>query len=307
MELRHLRVFVAVADELHFGRAADRLHLTQPAVSGHIRHLEGELGVRLLERSARHVSLTDAGVPFLQDARRIVSRADAAATSVRAWRQGNRPRLRIGYVDDGFPQALPIALRRMASTAGAPQVQLTCSDPEDLVAQVRDDGLDAAVVPLPAQARGLRVEPFAREHAAVAVSVGMLDGRDEEIPLEIVAQSILLARPRRANPAFHDAVLAAFRTANIPSPVLEVDGVSVEHLLLQVAAGAGMAVVPRSVADRFRTPGVGVRRLSHSSPIGYKLATVCREGAAPAGLELFFAALKRPTTPRPSSVLLAVT
>src|ERR1700722_6286668 len=104
MELRHLRVFVGVADELHFGRAADRLHLTQPAVSGHIRHLEGELGVRLLERSARHVSLTDAGVPFLQDAQRIVSRADAAATSVRAWRQGNRPRLRIGYVDDGFPR-----------------------------------------------------------------------------------------------------------------------------------------------------------------------------------------------------------
>jgi DNA-binding transcriptional LysR family regulator len=302
MELRHLRVFVAVADELHFGRAADRLHLTQPAVSGHIRQLEGELGVRLLERSARRVSLTDAGVPFLEDARRIVSCADAAATSVRAWRHGISPRLRIGYGGDGFPRALPIALRRMALTAGAPQVQLTCSEPEALVALVRDDSLDAAVVPLPAKVSGLRVEPFAREHAAVAVSVGLLDGRNDEIPLEIVAKSILLARPRRTNPAFYDAVVAAFRTANIPSPILELDGVSIEHLLLQVAAGAGMALVPRSVADRFRMPGIGLRRLSHSSPIGCELAAVCREGASPLGLELFFEALKRSPAPRPASV-----
>jgi DNA-binding transcriptional LysR family regulator len=279
MELRHLRVFVAVAEELHFGRAAVRLHLTQPAVSGHIRQLEGELGVQLLRRSARYVALTDAGAAFLEDARRIVTRADAATTSVRSWRQGNPPRLRIGYVDDGFPRALPIALRRMACAAGAPHVQLTRGDPEDLVAQVRDEALDAAIVPLPASVRGLRVAAFAYEHAAVAVSVGLLDGHEDEIPLEIVAQGIVLARPRRANPGFYDAVLAAFRTAGIASPILEVDGVSIEQLLLQVAAGPGMALVPNSVADRFRTPRVGLRRLAHSSPIGCELAIVSGKGA----------------------------
>ena len=309
MELRHLRVFIAVADELHFGRAAIRLHVTQPAVSGHIRQLEAELGVRLLQRSARRVVLTDAGRTFLQDARRIVTRADAAAMSVRAWGQGSSPRLRIGYVDDGFPRALPIALMRMAATAGAPHVELTRGEPGDLIAQVRDDGLDAAIVSLPAPLDGLRVERFGREDAAVAVSVGLLDGGEDEIPLEIVAQGIVLSRPRRTNPAFYDAVLAAFRIAGIPSPIVEVDGVSIEQLLLQVAAGAQMALVPRSVADRFRIPGVGVRRLSHSSPIGCQLATVCSEGARRAPLELFCEALRRSAAaaPRAGGAMVAVT
>ena len=90
MELRHLRVFVAVAEELHFGRAAIRLHLSQPAVSCHIRQLEEELGVRLLRRSSRQVALTDAGGGFLDDARRLVAGADAATTRVRCWRRGNK-------------------------------------------------------------------------------------------------------------------------------------------------------------------------------------------------------------------------
>ena len=305
MELRHLRVFVAVAEELHFGRAAVRLHLAQPAVSGHIRQLEGELGVRLLERSTRHVALTDAGAAFLGDARGIVARADAARSSVRSWRRGAGPRLRVGYVEDGFPDALPIALRRMALTAGAPQIQLTSGPPEELIAQVRDETLDAAIVSLPAGVGGLRVETFVYEEAAVAVSAG-LDGREDEVTLEVVAQGSVLTRPRRTNPGFHDAVLAAFRTAGIPSPLLEVEGVFVEQLLLRVAAGAGMALVPRSVADRFRIPGVGLRRFAHSSPIGCDLALVAAERPDHAPLQALVDALQLSSPQRaPSSMLRA--
>jgi DNA-binding transcriptional LysR family regulator len=124
---------------------------------------------------------------------------------------------------------------------------------------------------------GLRVERFGWEDAAVAVSVGLMCGHDDEIPLDFVARGHVLAQPRRTNPGFYDAVLAAFRTVGLPSPVIEVGGVSIEHLLLHVAAGAGVALVPRSVADRFRTPGVGLRRLAHSSPIGCELAVVCAD------------------------------
>jgi DNA-binding transcriptional LysR family regulator len=298
MELRHLRVFVAVAEELHFGRAAIRLHLTQPAVSGHIRQLERELGVRLLERSTRQAALTEAGAAFLQDARRIVSRADAATISVRSWRKGASPRLRVGYIEDGFPRELPIALRRLVSTAGAPQIQLTSAQPEDLIAQVRDGTLDAAIVSLPAPVSDLWVETFVHEDAAVAVSAAPLGRRDDEITLEIVAQGIVLTRPRRMNPGFHDAALAAFRTAGIPSPLLELEGVCAEQLLLQVAAGAGMALVPRSVADRFRVPGVELRRLAFSSRIGCDIALVASELPTRAPLGVFLDALHRSSAQR---------
>jgi DNA-binding transcriptional LysR family regulator len=298
MELRHLRVFVAVAEELHFGRAAIRLHLTQPAVSGHVRQLEGELGVRLLERSTRHVALTDAGAAFLGDARRIVTRADAATSRVQSWRKGASPRLRVGYIKDGFPDALPIALRRMASMAGAPQIQLTSAPPEELIEQVRDETLDAAIVSLPAAVSGLRVETFVHEEAAVAVGAGRFEGCDDAIPLEVIAQGIVLTRPRRTNPGFHDAVLAAFRMAGISSPLLEVEGVSVERLLLQVAAGAGMALVPRSVADRFRVPGVELRRLAFSSRIGCDIALVASELPTRAPLGVFLDALHRSSAQR---------
>ena len=306
MELRHLRVFVAVADELHFGRAAVRLHLSQPAVSCHIRQLEGELGVRLLRRSSHHVALTDAGGGFLEDARRLVAGADAATTRVRCWRPGNNTRLRIGYVDDWCPRALPVALRRMTRAGAAPHIQLVCGEPEALVAQVRDESLDAAIVSLPAPVGGLRVEELAHEDAAVAVSAGPLDDQEDEIPLEIVAQNVVLARSRRTNPGFYDAVRAAFRTAGLPSPILEVHGVSIEQLLLQVAAGTGMALVPGSVADRFRTPGVALRRLSHSSPIGCEFAAIWADGAPRPAVEVFLEALRRAThPPRPRVVLAA--
>jgi DNA-binding transcriptional LysR family regulator len=306
MELRHLRVFVAVAEELHFGRAAIRLHLTQPAVSGHIRQLEGELGVRLLERSTRRVALTEAGESFLEDARRIITRADAATTSVRSWRKGANPRLRVGYVDDAFPRALPIALRRMVSLAGGPQIQLTSAQPEDLIAQVRDETLDAAIVSLPAPVSGLWVQTFVHEDATVAVGAAPLGSHEDEITLEIVAQGILLTRPRRTNPGFHDAVLAAFRAAGIPSPLLEVEGVSAEQLLLQVAAGAGMALVPRSVGDRFRVPGIELRRLAYSSPIGCDLALVATDPPRSASLQVFLDALQRSSARRTAPPLVTV-
>src|SRR3954462_1746820 len=117
MKLRHLRYFVAVAEELHFRRAAERLHVAQPAVSEQIRKLEAELGVRLLDRTHRSVSLTDAGAAMLEEARRVLRQADVAQQAAREAQVRGGQRLRVGALPDVFPPALSRALARAGRTA----------------------------------------------------------------------------------------------------------------------------------------------------------------------------------------------
>src|SRR6476659_3092072 len=107
MELRHLRYFVAVAEELHFRRAAERLHVAQPAVSEQIRKLEAELGVQLLLRTQRSVSLTPAGAAMLEEARRVLRQADHACHAAREAHGRALSHLRIGYLPDVLPAAVP--------------------------------------------------------------------------------------------------------------------------------------------------------------------------------------------------------
>ena len=115
MELRHLRYFVAVAEELHFRRAAERLHVAQPAVSEQIRKLEEELGVRLFDRTQRRVSLTEAGEVLLGEARTLLRQAEAARLAARNALDLATSRLRIGYMPASLPASVPHALQRLAA------------------------------------------------------------------------------------------------------------------------------------------------------------------------------------------------
>jgi DNA-binding transcriptional LysR family regulator len=115
MELRQLRYFVAVAEELHFRRAAARLSVAQPAVSEQIRKLEAELGVQLLERTNRQVAMTEAGSALLDEGRRVLECAESAMRAAREAKERAGTALRIGYVADLMPAAVPRALRRLAA------------------------------------------------------------------------------------------------------------------------------------------------------------------------------------------------
>jgi DNA-binding transcriptional LysR family regulator len=278
MELRHLRYFVAVAEELHFRRAAERLHVAQPAVSEQIRKLEQELGVRLFDRNQRRVALTDAGAALLQEARHVLRQAQHAQQAARCARDASAARLRVGYVADALPSVVPRALRSIASGTPAIQTSLETGPAVGLLEAVRDGRLDAAIVCLPAPVRGLRLQKLSVERAVVALPAGDPRATAGQIDLALVAPERLVVLPRPANPAFYDAVVSACREAGLSPTLAELGESAVEHALLAVASGAGMAVLPASVVDRYTAPGIRFLPLTGAS-LECETAVVTRPGA----------------------------
>jgi DNA-binding transcriptional LysR family regulator len=266
MELRHLRYFVAVAEELHFHRAADRLHIAQPAVSEQIRKLEAELGVRLFDRTKRSVALTDAGAAMLEEARRVLSAAEVAQRAAReahAWSVG---RLRIGYLPDALPAAVPQLLRRFTTREPGIRVTLETGAARRLIEDVREHRIDIAIACLPAPISGLRVVTIGHEDTVAAVPAGHPCVDDDQIVLSGLEHTTLVQFAREINPAFHDGVLCACRAAGIAPALIEIAEPTVERILLMVATGAGIALLPASTEARFATPGVRFRPVAAPAP-----------------------------------------
>ena len=267
MELRQLRYFVAVAEELHFSRAAERLQVVQPAVSEQVRKLEAELGVRLLNRTKRTVSLTEAGAALLTEARRVLQQVEVARLSIHNARDRAASRLRIGYTPASLPTSVPRALRHLAASMKGLETSLESGYGLELVAAVRDERLDAAVVSLPVPTTGLRVTQLGHERAVAAFPVGHRQAARPAIRLDQVAPERVVVLPRETNRPFYDAVLVACRNAGLSPSLVETPGSSVEPALLTVAAGAGVGLFPESVADRYSAPGVRFVRIDGDEPV----------------------------------------
>lgn len=275
MELRRLRYFVAVAEELHFRRAAERLHLAQPALSQQVRKLEVELGVELLHRTKRGVALTSPGAIFLGEARRLLRQADDAARTAREAHAGAAGRLRLGRVADAVPAVLPRAIVAFAGRYPGVEIVPETVPARRAVEEVRSGRLDIAVVGLPVPAAGLRVVPVAIEHTVAAVADRHLLSGRASIPLGALGETPLVLLPRPTNPAFYDSVIAGCRAAQISPQLIDTVEPQVEHALLLVASGIGVALLPSSVADRYRTVGVSFRPLEPPAPTT-ELALVVR-------------------------------
>jgi DNA-binding transcriptional LysR family regulator len=256
MELRHLRYFVAVAEELHFRRAAERLHVAQPAVSEQVRKLEQELGVRLFDRTQRSVSLTPAGVAMLEEARHVLRHAEVARQAARSAADRATMRLRIGYLSDSLPASLPRALRTLAVSTPSVQVDLETGPALRLVEELRSRRLDAVVAALPAPTNGLRVTPLGEQRAVAVLPASHPHGCDDAVALELLAPDRLVVLPHEVNPAFHNAVVGMCRDAGLAPTLVTVPEPRIEHVLLSVGAGAGLALVPDSVVERCTVPGL---------------------------------------------------
>jgi DNA-binding transcriptional LysR family regulator len=162
MELRQVRYFVAVAEELHFGRAADRLHVTQPSLSQAVRRLEDELGVVLLERTSRSVHVTDAGRLLLDEGRRLLVDADRVARDVQDVGRGGRREVRLGFLPPGLGGRTGPVLERFRTAHPRVSVRLRPLELPELATVVLDGEVDAAVVLGPVEPRhGVEAEPLA--------------------------------------------------------------------------------------------------------------------------------------------------
>jgi DNA-binding transcriptional LysR family regulator len=293
MELRHLRYFVAVAEELHFGRAAERLYVVQPAVSEQVRKLEQELGVRLFDRTPRNVSLTSAGAALLEEARLVLRQAEVAKLAAQGARDRATMRLRIGYLADALPPVVPRALRHLAAAAPRVQVALQSAPARRLTNDLRARRLDAVVTSLPSATSGLRITPLGWESAIAAVPLTHAQVRRPDLVLEWATSDQLLVLPREVNPAFYDAVGSSCREGGLEPAFVEV--ATVDDALLAAAAGAGIALVPESVGDRYAARGIRFLPLHGAQP-ACRTAVLTDPDAENLAVATFLRALSRVET-----------
>jgi DNA-binding transcriptional LysR family regulator len=249
MELRHLRYFIAVAEEENVSRAALKLHVSQPALSRQIRDLEEELGFALLERSAKSVRLTDAGKTFQSEARAVLQRVEDAVKSARAVATGGRGELHVGYAPSLTARILPPTLR--AFQAGSPNVRVLLHDlsTEEMLARLRDGALQIAFLVRPTRAmlRGLRFEELRCEALCLAVAPKHPFARRRTVKLAELVREPLIAYSRKEYPEYHELLVEYFATIKSKPPVVEEhDGIT--SLIAAVEAGGGVALVSESVA-----------------------------------------------------------
>jgi DNA-binding transcriptional LysR family regulator len=259
MELRQLQYFVAVAEERHFGRAAQRLRMSQPPLSIQIKGLEAELGVRLLNRSTRHVTLTDAGSKFLERARTILGAVEEARDAARGAEQGIRGRLDVGFISSAALSLLPPSIRLFRERFGGVELELKELTSAQQVDALYNDEIKVGLVRLPMRAPGIRFEPVFEERLVVAVPSGHVLERLDRVSLEAIVDLPLIFFTRQLIPGFHAQIVELFQRVGA-FPKVAQHAVHLQTIVGLVASGVGIAILPGSAA-RISREGVVYRAL----------------------------------------------
>jgi DNA-binding transcriptional LysR family regulator len=283
IELRQLRYFVTVAEEMHFGRAAHRLHMTQPPLSQAIQALEAVLGVQLFQRTSRSVSLTPAGIALIPQAQRILQQVAALPDLMQHAASGASGRLSLAFVSTADYSVLPPFLRefRAAYPDVAIDLREATSDVqlEDLIQERIDVGL--LIPPLPDKTKSqLDYLPLLSEPLILAAPKGLKALRGKQaVALQALAEMPLIIFPRRIAPAFHDAILACYHDAGL-TPHIGQEAIQMQTIIGLVSAGMGIALVPQSVSN-LKRPGVDYRTLAGKTPLVETGLAWRRDNASP--------------------------
>lgn len=262
MELRHLRYFVAVGDELNFGRAALALHIAQPPLSRAIRALEAELGATLFDRGTRGVRLTGAGAALLPEARRLLRDAEAFRDGARQYAAGAAGTLSIGFVSTAAYNVLPRIVP--AFRARRPGVRLALREATSDVqpAALASGELDVGFLIPGSRDPALAYAPLHREPLMAA-----LPARRRwpvRVSLRSLAGEAFILFPREVAPELHDAIVALCRKAGF-APRIGQEAIQMQTIVSLVAGGMGVSLVPASL-EHMRRDGVVYRPLAERGP-----------------------------------------
>jgi DNA-binding transcriptional LysR family regulator len=250
IEFRHLRYFLAVSEELHFGRAARKLHISQPPLSQAIRKLEAELGVQLFERTSRVVKLTEAGRVFAEEARKVLGDVELAVHAARG-ATGAGYMLRIGCVPHLPIERLVAFLEALQEHSPSDRPQVTHVTSGEQVARLRSGELDVGIFNDEGEEEGLVEEPLFPGEPLVAFLAPdhPLTGHAVLGPAEL-AQEILVVFPQAASVAPHERWLALLERGGYRfAGVRDAGGPAPRDLLLAVAGGLGVMLAPASLAE----------------------------------------------------------
>ncbi|MBV8667151.1 MAG: LysR family transcriptional regulator [Burkholderiaceae bacterium] len=267
-DLRQLRYFVTVAEELHFGRAAVRLHMTQPPLSQAIQALEAALGAALFTRTKRSVVLTPAGSALLPEAQRLLSQAQALPDLVRRADAGEVGHLSLAFVSTADYSVLPAFLREFRDAHPQVQIDLREATSDVQLEELMKGRVDAGLLipPLPEEAQEeLDYLAILSEPLVAAVPSGLKGTGKSPVSLERLANQPLVIFPRKIAPALHDAIFACFHEVGL-TPRIAQEAIQMQTIVGLVSAGMGIALVPQSVSN-LKRPGVEYKGLAGKTPL----------------------------------------
>jgi DNA-binding transcriptional LysR family regulator len=259
MDLRQLRCFIAVAEELHFGRAAERLGLAPPALSRQISALEDELGVSLLTRTTRQVALTRAGLIMLEEAKAILVRMERASRSVREASLASSKVLRFGAIDAASSSFVPEALVTFRARHPGIEIKFVEAMTAPLVQMLEAGKLDLALMRPPRKPTDCAFEVLRVERPIVVLSETHPLAAREHLTMQDLVGEPFVVPSKRIRPFAYDLVMAYFESVGAV-PNVTIEATEKPAMMSAVAAGLGMALAPDWVS-RLSFPGVTMRRL----------------------------------------------
>lgn len=293
LELRHLRYFVAVADELHFGRAAKRLHMSQPPLSMQIRALEELVGAPLFDRNQRRVNLTKAGEIFVREARQILQKTQSAVLAARSASRGELGELVVGFVSTADYNVLPPLLRRFRDRAPGVHLTLREATTDVQLEAIAAGRIDVGFVYPPVEHPDLDHRVIHREPLVAALPerhrLARLRGK---VSLGDLAEAAFVLFPRPLAPGLYDDIVSFCRQAGF-SPRVEQEAVQMQTIVSLVSAEVGVALIPASLENLGRK-GVVYKALKETSPLT-ELGLVWRRSDPLATLRLFLATAEEPS------------